>query len=83
MCLVVGALSQLSLLQVPGIGKVTERMLNALEVTTCGDLYERRALLFLLFSSVSFQHFLRVCLGMGSTDVDRWGSHSVCCMVWW
>ena len=71
--------------QVPGIGKVTERMLNALDVTTCGDLYKRRALLLLLFSAVSFQHFLRVCLGMGSTDVDRWGPlcvlHAMTCMV--
>ena len=69
--------------QVPGIGKVTERMLNALEVTTCGDLYKKRALLLLLFSTVSFQHFLRVCLGIGSTDVDRWVPPClVCCMVY-
>ena len=69
--------------QVPGIGKVTERMLNALKVTTCGDLHEKRALLLLLFSAVSFQHFLRVCLGIGSSDVDRWvQSCLVCCVVY-
>lgn len=58
-------------LQISGIGKVTERMLNALKVTTCGDLYQQRAVLHLLFSQTSSTHFLRVCSGLGSIQVHR------------
>ncbi|CAI8043593.1 DNA polymerase kappa, partial [Geodia barretti] len=57
--------------QISGIGKVTESMLNALSVTTWRDLYQQRAVLQLLFSQSSSSHFLRVCLGLGSTHVHR------------
>ena len=53
---------------------MTERMLNALGVTTCGDLYKERALLHLLFSQVSMQSFLCICLGIGSVEVYRYRS---------
>ena len=51
---------------------MTERMLNALGVTTCGDLYKERAILHLLFSQVSMQSFLCICLGIGSVEVYRY-----------
>ncbi|XP_022095439.1 DNA polymerase kappa-like [Acanthaster planci] len=57
--------------KVSGIGKVTEKMLSALGVQTCTDLYQQRALLHLLFSQISSQHFLRISLGIGSTKVER------------
>ena len=60
--------------QISGIGKVTEKMLNALEVTTCRDLYEQRAVLHLLFSQTSSQSFLRICLGISSAEVHRYGT---------
>jgi DNA polymerase kappa len=57
--------------QISGIGRVREHMLNALKVTTCGELYQQRGLLHLLFSHTSSTHFLRVSVGLGSTHVHR------------
>ena len=51
---------------------MTERMLNALGVMTCADLYQKRAILHLLFSPVSMQSFLCICLGIGSAKVFRY-----------
>lgn len=59
--------------KVPGIGKVTEKMLKALEITTCTDLYQQRALLALLFSETSWHNFLHISLGLGSTHIERDG----------
>ncbi|XP_071167055.1 DNA polymerase kappa-like [Mytilus edulis] len=57
--------------KISGIGKVSETMLNALGVYTCKDLYEQRALLYHLYSPISFNYFMRICLGIGSTFVER------------
>eukprot|EP00124_Ichthyophonus_hoferi_P003807 Ihof_evm4s357 gene=Ihof_evmTU4s357 len=51
-----------------GIGKVTEQILLALGITQCGHLYEQRQVLWHLFSPVSFDFFMRVALGLGSTE---------------
>ncbi|XP_065916991.1 DNA polymerase kappa-like isoform X2 [Dysidea avara] len=60
---------KLSIRKVSGIGKVSERMLNALDVQTCKDIYDRRAIIYLLFSKSMFQFLLRACLGLGSIEV--------------
>ncbi|KAI8645557.1 hypothetical protein BD408DRAFT_382046 [Parasitella parasitica] len=61
--------------QIPGVGRVTERVLDALGVRTCGDIYPHRAVLYKLLSPISFQFMLKSYLGTGSTtfntDVDR------------
>ncbi|KAK2151273.1 hypothetical protein LSH36_368g00004 [Paralvinella palmiformis] len=54
-----------------GIGKVSEKMLTAVGVTTCTDLYNKRGLLYHLYSTISFNYFMRVCIGIGSTRVER------------
>ncbi|KAM4708222.1 DNA polymerase kappa [Discoglossus pictus] len=59
--------------KVPGIGKVTEKMLKALGITTCTDLYQQRALLSLLFSEISWHNFLNISLANGSTHVEKDG----------
>ncbi|WAR00599.1 POLK-like protein [Mya arenaria] len=59
--------------KISGIGKVSEAMLNALGVCKCRDLYERRGLLYHLYSPISFNYFMRICLGIGSTTVERDG----------
>lgn len=64
-------IKDLSIRKVPGIGKVTEKMLRALGITTCPDLYQQRALLSLLFSDVSWHNFLHISLGLGSTRIER------------
>lgn len=61
--------------QLPGVGRVTERVLESLGVKTCNDIYDHRAVLYKLLSPISFQFLLRNYLGLGSTsfstDVER------------
>ncbi|KFQ59077.1 DNA polymerase kappa, partial [Pelecanus crispus] len=59
--------------KVPGIGKVTEKMLKALGIVTCSELYQQRALLSLLFSEASWRNFLDISLGLGSTHLEKDG----------
>ncbi|KAM4808293.1 DNA polymerase kappa [Rhinophrynus dorsalis] len=66
-------IKDLPIRKVPGIGKVTEKMLQALGITTCTDLYQQRALLSLLFSETSWHNFLHISLGIGSTHIERDG----------
>ncbi|XP_036365843.1 DNA polymerase kappa-like isoform X2 [Octopus sinensis] len=63
--------TDLPIRKVSGIGKVTEKMLQAIDIVTCSQLYEQRSLLYLLYSEISFNHFMSVALGIGSTHVER------------
>ncbi|NXK10951.1 POLK polymerase, partial [Herpetotheres cachinnans] len=66
-------LKDLPIRKVPGIGKVTEKMLKALGIVTCSELYQQRALLSLLFSEASWRNFLDISLGLGSTHLEKDG----------
>ncbi|KAM4638680.1 DNA polymerase kappa isoform 5-T8 [Amazona ochrocephala] len=66
-------LKDLPIRKVPGIGKVTEKMLKALGIVTCSELYQQRALLSLLFSEASWHNFLDISLGLGSTHLEKDG----------
>uniref|UniRef100_A0A8C8TYI4 DNA polymerase kappa n=1 Tax=Peromyscus maniculatus bairdii TaxID=230844 RepID=A0A8C8TYI4_PERMB len=66
-------IKDLPIRKVSGIGKVTEKMLMALGIVTCTELYQQRALLSLLFSETSWHYFLHIALGLGSTDLARDG----------
>ncbi|KAL6771591.1 POLK1 [Auxenochlorella protothecoides x Auxenochlorella symbiontica] len=57
----------LEIRKVPGVGKVTERILSAFGVHVAADLHTHRALLAALFSPVSLDFFMRIALGLGST----------------
>ncbi|KAG2217742.1 hypothetical protein INT45_002391 [Circinella minor] len=57
--------------KIPGIGRVTERVLAALGVETVGDVYNRRAILYRLLSPISFKSICCSYLGIGSTTVKR------------
>ncbi|KAM6964847.1 DNA polymerase kappa [Aplochiton taeniatus] len=59
--------------KVSGIGKVTEKMLGALGITSCSHLGQEMAMLSLLFSETSWHHFLQISLGLGSTHIERDG----------
>ncbi|KAM4616048.1 DNA polymerase kappa [Polymixia lowei] len=56
-----------------GIGKVSEKMLGALGISSCAHLGQQMALLSLLFSETSWHHFLRISLGLGSTHIESDG----------
>lgn len=58
--------------QVSGIGKVSEKMLNALGVSSCSHLGQQMALLSMLFSETAWHHLLEVSLGLGSTHIQRY-----------
>nr|KAF6441900.1 DNA polymerase kappa [Rousettus aegyptiacus] len=64
-------IKDLPIRKVSGIGKVTEKMLKALGIITCTELYQQRALLSLLFSETSWHYFLHISLGLGSTHLAR------------
>ncbi|XP_008050232.1 DNA polymerase kappa [Carlito syrichta] len=66
-------IKNLPIRKVSGIGKVTEKMLKALGIITCTELYQQRALLSLLFSETSWHYFLHISLGLGSTHLTRDG----------
>ncbi|KAM7148982.1 DNA polymerase kappa isoform 3-T3 [Molossus nigricans] len=66
-------IKDLPIRKVSGIGKVTEKMLKALGIITCTELYQQRALLSLLFSETSWHYFLRISMGLGSTHLTRDG----------
>ncbi|NWQ97323.1 POLK polymerase, partial [Burhinus bistriatus] len=66
-------LKDLPIRKVPGIGKVTEKLLRALGIVTCSELYQQRALLSLLFSEASWRNFLDISLGLGSTHLEKDG----------
>lgn len=53
--------------KVSGIGAVTEAILKGMGIERCGDLYEKRGLLSLLFSQRSARHFLRIALGISTS----------------
>ncbi|XP_033730234.1 DNA polymerase kappa-like, partial [Pecten maximus] len=68
---VMGFITDLPIRKISGIGKVSEKMLNALNIHTCCDLYNQRALLYHLYSPISFNYFMRICMGIGSVNVER------------
>ncbi|CAG8482838.1 12373_t:CDS:10, partial [Gigaspora rosea] len=55
--------------KIPGIGRVTERILKAIDISTCGAILDNSVYLYRMFSSISFNFFIRAALGIGSTTV--------------
>lgn len=55
--------------KVSGIGKVSGQFLSALDIKTCGDLYDKRHFLPLVFYEINVRFYLRVALGDGSTCI--------------
>ncbi|XP_061527744.1 DNA polymerase kappa isoform X2 [Phycodurus eques] len=57
--------------KVSGIGKVSEKMLKGLDISSCAHLGQQMAMLSLLFSETAWHHFMQVSLGLGSTYIVR------------
>lgn len=64
--------SALPIRKVCGIGNVTEQQLQALDITVCSHLLEKRGLLKLLFSDISYNSFISIALGLGHTTLETW-----------
>eukprot|EP00300_Choanocystis_sp_HF-7_P001941 c11534_g1_i2.p1 GENE.c11534_g1_i2~~c11534_g1_i2.p1 ORF type:complete len:191 (-),score=39.91 c11534_g1_i2:489-989(-) len=58
-------ITNMSVRKVPGIGAVTEKLLEALGISTCGDLLTELPKLYELFSETTFNSFVRACTGVG------------------
>ncbi|EFY91917.1 DNA polymerase kappa [Metarhizium acridum CQMa 102] len=56
--------------KVNGIGRVLERELLELGVRTCGDIYEHRKYLNLLFGDKTFEFLISCYLGLGRTRIQ-------------
>ncbi|EIN11671.1 IMS-domain-containing protein [Punctularia strigosozonata HHB-11173 SS5] len=56
--------------KIPGIGRVSERLLDSIGVKTCGDIYPHRATLSLLDKHFSLHWLLQTYLGIASNVVQ-------------
>lgn len=56
--------------QVPGIGRVQERVLDSVGIQNCGDIFPHRATIQLLNKHFSVEYLLHAYLGLGSTVVQ-------------
>lgn len=65
---VVPFLYPLPVRKVGGIGRVTEKILQAFGIHTVRDMYEQRGLVRFLFKTASAGHLLRASLGCSSRD---------------
>eukprot|EP00884_Botryococcus_braunii_P018752 jgi/Botrbrau1/5560/Bobra.0023s0043.1 len=61
-------MASLPIRKVPGIGKVTQQVLNALGIMTCSDIIDKRGLVRALFTPVASSFYLSVAMGLGSTS---------------
>lgn len=68
---VMNFIQNLPVRKVPGVGKVSEKMLKALGICDCSDLGQQMALLSLLFSETAWHHFMEVSLGLSSAYIPR------------
>ncbi|KIJ67784.1 hypothetical protein HYDPIDRAFT_107278 [Hydnomerulius pinastri MD-312] len=60
----------LSIRKVPGVGRVHERLLDAIGIKTCGDIYTHRAMLSLMDEKFGLRFLLRTYLGIASNVVQ-------------
>ncbi|KAI1614363.1 DNA polymerase kappa subunit [Exophiala viscosa] len=67
---VISFISSLAVRKVNGVGRVFERELDAIGITTCGDIYAQRAYLHRLFGEKAFQFLMQTHLGLGRTVVQ-------------
>ncbi|KAG6006344.1 hypothetical protein E4U21_007147 [Claviceps maximensis] len=67
---IMGFMRELPTRKVNGIGRVLERELQELGISTCGDIYEYRQYLHSLFGKKTFEFLLGCYLGLGRTKIQ-------------
>ncbi|KAJ7188315.1 hypothetical protein C8R46DRAFT_1205488 [Mycena filopes] len=67
---VISFMRDLPIRRVPGIGRVSERLLESIGIKTCGDIYKYRATLHLMEKQFGLVHLLRIFLGLASNSVQ-------------
>lgn len=63
-------MATLPIRKVPGVGRVTERMLQALGVETCGDIWSLRVRIALVMGDGNLEWLLQYYLGIASSRVE-------------
>lgn len=66
---VVSFMAELPIRKVPGIGKVSERLLQSFGIKTCGDIYRERATIGVMDHWLGLHGLLQAHLGVASNDV--------------
>ncbi|KDQ10070.1 hypothetical protein BOTBODRAFT_36509 [Botryobasidium botryosum FD-172 SS1] len=66
----------LSIRKIPGIGRVTERVIESVGIKTCGDIYTHRAAISMLDKELGLKSLLRAYLGIASNVVEPWARES-------
>ncbi|KAG8863292.1 hypothetical protein FRB96_008783 [Tulasnella sp. 330] len=56
--------------KIPGIGKVTERLLDGFGIKTCRDIYTHRTMICVMDHELGLKSLLYAHLGIGSNDVQ-------------
>jgi len=56
--------------KVCGIGNVTEQMLKGIDVHTCGDIWEKRGIIHLMFKPATSSFLITVSLGIGNSFIS-------------
>ncbi|KAL8451374.1 hypothetical protein Emed_002039 [Eimeria media] len=64
-------LDQLNVRKLPGVGKHREKLLDALEINTCGQLLQQAPLLLHLLPRVTAVHLLRLAMGLDGSKVEQ------------
>ncbi|KAK4055057.1 hypothetical protein OIO90_003398 [Microbotryomycetes sp. JL221] len=63
--------SSLPIRKIPGIGRVSERILHAVGVFTVADIHTLRGKLFLIRKEIGLSFLLRAYLGLGRTTIQK------------
>jgi len=61
-------MSILSVRKIPGIGKVTEQLLNGLGFATCGDIIKQAHDLHILFTEENFEFYITSAMGISRNE---------------
>ncbi|KAL4078385.1 hypothetical protein V8B97DRAFT_1937068 [Scleroderma yunnanense] len=67
---IINFMHDLSVRKVPGVGRVHERMLEAIGIKTCGDIFTHRGTLSLMDEQFGLRFLLRTYLGIASNVVQ-------------
>ncbi|KAJ7593924.1 IMS-domain-containing protein [Mycena floridula] len=63
-------MQDLPIRKIPGIGRVSERLLDSIGIKTCGDIYTYRGMLQLLDKQFGLKFLLQTYLGIASNIVE-------------
>ena len=64
-------IENLPIRKINGIGPSTALILECYDIKVCKDLYEKRAMIYLLETQNTFEFLMRACRGLGNTKIEH------------